>query len=464
MSFNRRHKAILFLTLVVTGCALLLDIDLKVALGFMMLGVALAWAIGSDTATKFYSSLKNVSGSFYSWIRLPLVMALVGALLGAVLLYSHANPVLAVGFMCAAGIIVAPLTPLPTQRIWLRIPLILLSGVVFILSVFGMFSTDLITSNKYGERSGQLMVTASAALLVGIFWLSKGWTLIERGITVQPAIEIASPIKKRAWGQYISLFIGIGMLTLWLSLLAWLASGSWEYAPEKVIVQGKNDSNLLVQAAFIILLAWWPYAAWKGVLSREPNSEPRYLKRHQRVAMLAGMIFVIALGLAITFGVQNGNDRLLTDEVYARAANLKTVAEKIGTIKQRDLKTTDDYIEAYSEIEALLPEYEAQIQKYKQILKELEERDKSRGPINIQRFYKSHNPEVWKNNLDMVNVLVEIDSLTRQETLTAKNMAALPARSQADFWERELRPLLMQESTLREKAIALQEKHQALMK
>jgi hypothetical protein len=236
MPFNRSHKAILFLTLVVTGCGLLLDVDLKVALGFMMLGVALAWAIGSDTAAKFYSSLKNVSGSFYSWIRLPLVMALVGALLGAVLLYSHANPVLAIACMCAAGIIVAPLTTLPTQRIWLRIPLILASGVAFVVSAFGMFSTDLITSNKYAERSGQLMVTASVGLLVGIFWLSKGWKLIEKGLTVQPATEIAPPINKRAWGQYISLFIGIGVLTLWLSLLAWLATGSWEYAPEKVPV------------------------------------------------------------------------------------------------------------------------------------------------------------------------------------------------------------------------------------
>jgi hypothetical protein len=464
MSLNRRHKAILFLTLVITGCSLLVGAELKEALGFMMLGVALAWAIGSDTATKFYSGLKNVSGSFYSWIRLPLVMALVGAFLGAVLLYSHANPVLAIACMCAAGIVVAPLTPLPTQRIWLRIPLVLLAAVAFVMAAFGIVSTDLIASNRFAGRMGQLTVPASVALLVGIFWLSKGWKQIEKGITAQPVIEITPQEKKRAWGQYVSLFIGIGVLTLWLSLLSWLATGSWEYAPEKVVVSDKNDSNLLVQAGFIVLLAAWPYAAWKLILNREPNSEPRFLKRHQRVAMLAGMIFVLALGLAITFGIQNGNDRLLTDEILARAGNLRTVAEKIGAIKQRDMKTTGDYIEAYSEIEALLPEYEDQIQKYKGIFKESEERDKSRGPINIQRFYKSHNPEMWKNDLDMVNVLDEIDSLTRQETLTVKEMAALPAQSQPDFWRKEFRPLLMKEDTLREKAITLQAKHEALLK
>jgi hypothetical protein len=180
--------------------------------------------------------------------------------------------------------------------------------------------------------------------------------------------------------------------------------------------------------------------------------------------MLAGMIFVVALSLAITFGIQNGNDRLLTDKIYARAAELKTVAEKIGAIKQRDLKTTDDYIEAYSEIEALLPEYDSHLQKYNVIFQEAEERDKNRGPINIQRFYKTNGPEVRKNDLDIIDVLGEIGSLTRQETLTAKDMAALPPKSQEDFWEREFRPLLVRESTLREKAIALQKKHEALMK
>src|SRR5882724_8796830 len=99
MPLNRRHKVILFVTLVATGCALLIGAELREALGFMMLGVALAWAVGSDLASKFYSGLKNRSGGLYSWIRLPLAMALAGALLGAVLLYSHANPVLAIAAM-----------------------------------------------------------------------------------------------------------------------------------------------------------------------------------------------------------------------------------------------------------------------------------------------------------------------------------------------------------------------------
>jgi hypothetical protein len=73
------------------------------------------------------------------------------------------------------------------------------------------------------------------------------------------------------------------------------------------------------------------------------------------------MIFVLVLALAVTLGIQNGNDRLLTDRIEVKVAELKTVGTKIGTIKQRDLRTTQDYIQAYSEIEALLLEYEAKI-------------------------------------------------------------------------------------------------------
>ena len=76
---NHRHKAILFVTLVVSGCALLLGAQLREAVGFMMLGVAFAWAIGSNYASKAYTALKGTSGTFYSWIRpFPIAMALAG--------------------------------------------------------------------------------------------------------------------------------------------------------------------------------------------------------------------------------------------------------------------------------------------------------------------------------------------------------------------------------------------------
>src|SRR5690348_10383024 len=103
MALNRRHKAIFFVTLVLTGCGLLVGADLKECLGFMILGVAFAWAVGSEICLRWYSGLKTASGAFYPWVRLPLMMALVGALLGSVLLFSRANPVLLIVCSCGVG-------------------------------------------------------------------------------------------------------------------------------------------------------------------------------------------------------------------------------------------------------------------------------------------------------------------------------------------------------------------------
>jgi uncharacterized membrane protein len=151
------------------------------------------------------------------------------------------------------------------------------------------------------------------------------------------------------------LFFGILVLTLWLSLLAWSASSDWKYAPEKM--PETKGNNLFIQFGFVVLLAAWPYAAWRRILNRESNTELRYLRRHRRTSAVLGMLFVVVLALAITFGIQNGRDRQMTQKIQAIAKNLGSVGNKIAAIKQRELQTTADYIQTYSEIDSLLPEY-----------------------------------------------------------------------------------------------------------
>lgn len=459
MTLNRRHKAILFITLVLTGCALLLGAELKEAIGFMMLGGAVAWAIGSDTGSKFYAGLKGVSGSFYSWVRLPLAMVLAGGILGAVLLCSRANPVLAVVFMCAAGIFMAPLTSIPTQKLLLRIPLILLAGVAFFAGLAGVISIDISTADRYAERYGELAVTGFMALLVGIFWLSKGWRLVAKSITAPSSAETApsAGVTDRAWGQYISLSFGVITLALWLSLLAWSASSTWAYAPEKSAVP-KGNNNLLVQVGFVVVLALWPYHSWRRIVGREPNTEPKNLRRHRRATTLVGMTFVIMLSLAVTYGIQNGNDQHMVERITAAGSDLTKVGTKIGAIKQRNLQTTYDYIQAYAEVETMLPEFESKIQQCAAVYAEARQMDESRGFINTQVFYKSHTPEMWKNNYEALDLVRQADSLTKQETLTIRNMASLPASLQPSYWQTEFKPLLVKEDELREKIQTLSAK------
>jgi hypothetical protein len=383
---------------------------------------------------------------------------------GAVLLYSRANPVLVVVFMCAAGMFLAPLTPFPTHRIWLRIPLFLVAVAACLVATWGIVSTDLIASDKYLERYGQLAVTGLLAFIVGFFWLSKGWSLIQRGISSTPPFDALSSGGSTGtpWGQYISVFLGVLVLTLWLGLLAWSASSDWAYAPEKI--SNTKGNNLFSQFVFLVLLASLLYVAWKRILGRESNADPKHLRRHRRASVIAEMMFVVVLSLAITYGIQNGNDRRMVEKIEAVAKDLTAVHTKIGAIKQRDLRTTDDYIRAYAEIEQLLPGFEAKIEACAAVCQEARQLDESRGLINTQFFYKSDQPDMWKNNFEMLDLVRKVDSLTKHEVLTARNMAALPERDQAEFWRTEFKPLLVQEDDLRDKIQIVAEKIQSSSK
>lgn len=428
----------------------------------MILCVAMAWALGSDAVSKSYSRFKGITSTFHLWISLPLVMILAGCAFGAALVFSQGNPVVAVAAMCILGTFAAPFTTLPSQKSWLLIPLWLLALAAFFLAVVGSISLDE-SFSQYMEKAGQLAVTGFIAWLIGIFWISKGWKLIQKGISVQVAPE---PVptdgsQRNALRQYIFVFLGVIALTVWLGLAAWSASSDWAYGPQKVI-ESKANNNLLQQAGFILLLAWLPYNVWKKVLDQEPNSDVKNARRHKRITVAAGVIFSVVLIFAVTFGIQNGNDRVLNEKITSATSELGGVGTRIGAIKQRDMKTTSDYIQAYSEIEPLLPEYNSKIQQCFEIYQEGRQRGERRGPINIQRFYQSNTPELWLNSLDMLELVRQVSVLTKQETLTASNMAALPVREQGEFWRKEFKPLLQQEDTLRSKILAPTKKMRGL--
>ena len=460
MTLNRRHKAILFTTLVFTGSGLLAGVDLRTALGSLMLGVALAWAVGSDLASNSYSKLKALTATAYLWTKLLLAMTFAGLVLGTGLVCSHANPVVAVGLMTVVGVLIVPFTSIPTRKICLKIPILMLAPVVFFLADVGVLVLDKSAWESNGERLGNLTAIGFFALLAAVWWVSKGWKLIVKGIAAEDATMPPEEVPRSAVGQYVSMSVGVLVLTLWVGLLAWSASSDWAYGARGSTVPSGAQDNSFKQFVMVILLASWPYASWRTILQREPNSEPRYVRRHKATVAISGMLFTVALCFAVTFGSQNGHDRIVTGQFAKVGGELNEVATKIGGIKQRDLKTTADYIQAYSEIEQLQPDFESKVQEYRDVFQEARRMDESRGPINIQRFYKSHTPDFWKNDSDMLEVVYQVCELTKQETIAVKNMAALPEQDQVGYWQNNFRPFIGQEDALREKILALQTKTQ----
>lgn len=204
-----------------------------------------------------------------------------------------------------------------------------------------------------------------------------------------------------------------------------------------------------------MFLAWWPYAAWAAILKRRPNTTANNANVHKRVTILLGAIFVVILSAATTFGIQNGNDRLVTMKVKEGMAGFQDVAKKIGAIKNRDLRTTSDYIGAYEEMEPLLAEFDGKLEIFRKVLSQARDSDKNRGPVNIQRLYGGHEQDWLKWDDQVFDLLTRDSDVTKKQILVAKEMAALPEESRVKYWNENFLPLVKTENELRQKLAAL---------
>jgi len=175
---------------------------------------------------------------------------------------------------------------------------------------------------------------------------------------------------------------------------------------------------------------------------------PNRLKLHKGVTVLVGAVFTIPLCLAMTFGIENGHDRMSTTEIEQGAKDFQAVAEKIGSIKSREFTTTQDYIEGYAEIDPLLTEFDGRLKRFNDIIAEADRIDKSRGPLNIQRLYPKH--QQWMTwDVKTFDLLHQDSQLTRRQIETIKEMANLPSQQQVVFWKENVQPLLREEDGIR---------------
>jgi hypothetical protein len=168
------------------------------------------------------------------------------------------------------------------------------------------------------------------------------------------------------------------------------------------------------------------------------------------VTGIIGGLFMTALCIAITFGVQNGNDRQSTAQIEAATKGFQDVATKIGAIKSRDLRTTKDYIDAYEAIDPLLGEFDGKLKQFTDVLATTEQRERTRGPLNIQRVYGKNSKEWLTWDMSTFALLRQDSELTKKQIQVMKQMAELPAQSQVEYWKQNFQPLQQDEEALRQ--------------
>lgn len=171
-----------------------------------------------------------------------------------------------------------------------------------------------------------------------------------------------------------------------------------------------------------------------------------------RYVVVAGVALLLGLTvLAIAFAVQDHEGRVLAEDLERTGVELKILGGQIAQIKDADLVSMNDYISAYAQVEHLQSEYDQKLQKYSELYSLARKRDSDRGIFNVERFHGKHHPETWENMTEIIDLVRQINELTKRQTAVIHAMASLPEPERVKFWHEQFAPLAAEEHALREK-------------
>jgi len=187
----------------------------------------------------------------------------------------------------------------------------------------------------------------------------------------------------------------------------------------------------------------------------ETMSEPKGAAKGFRVWVIAGSsIFLgVVLIVAVALAIQKRNDRVLDAQVAQSESELRTLGAQIAAIKDRQFGTMSEYVAAYARVEPLFKDYDQKLQQYSELCSTAQQRDEKRGLINIRRLYSRYNAEAWRNNSALIELVGQVNEVTKKEASVIHDMASLPADEQVQFWHDEFMPLAAQEHALREQLL-----------
>ena len=163
------------------------------------------------------------------------------------------------------------------------------------------------------------------------------------------------------------------------------------------------------------------------------------------------VVLVLVTIFAVTFAVQEHNDRVLSEELTETASELQDTGARITSIRDTDLKSMDDYIRAFSEVGPLLDDYDRHLQKITDLYNQARERDKRL--LSVERLYRRPHLTNWESMSEILDITGALNKVMRQETSVIQNMAQLPEPERMQFWHEHFLPLEAQEKGLRAKLL-----------
>jgi len=174
----------------------------------------------------------------------------------------------------------------------------------------------------------------------------------------------------------------------------------------------------------------------------------RTLKRYALIVvavLLAGATAIVA-----EFIFQDRKDREIAAQLERAESELKIIGAQITSIKAADLATTSDFIAGYAQVEPLEKEYEVKLQQFSDLYRQARERDSNRSVFDPQRYRGRHHPAVWEKMSEIINLVRQINDVTKREISVVHAMASLPEAERVTFLHEQFMPLAAQEHALRE--------------
>jgi hypothetical protein len=98
-------------------------------------------------------------------------------------------------------------------------------------------------------------------------------------------------------------------------------------------------------------------------------------------------------------------------------------------------------------------DYDEKLQKFSELYNYARERDSHRGLLDLQRFRSKHHPETWDRMSEIIDLVRQINDITKREAAVIHDMASLPEPERVRYWHEEFVPLTAQEHALREKLV-----------
>src|SRR5215471_6189912 len=136
------------------------------------------------------------------------------------------------------------------------------------------------------------------------------------------------------------------------------------------------------------------------------------------------VVLVLVTIFAVTFAVQEHNDRVLSEELTETASELQDTGARITSIRDTDLKSMDDYIRAFSEIGPLLDDYDRHLQKITDLYNQARERDKRL--LSVERLYRRPHLTNWESMSEILDINAGVEQSHEAGNLSHSKHGSTP--------------------------------------